>query len=181
MQNSLTSYYQKAGRLLLLSMLVYTILPAVISCGTGLMALCDMTSDNQSSDFAVCCPSQNTADNETLPLITDLAGTANHCDIPAEKDDARTSDCGSCDCIITSSTTAALNADAVVQQNRSETSLQLEQLANQLSAYFNTASAAESESGITASVNASLSKAALQFEQRPHHTSLRIQHCSYLI
>lgn len=146
------------------------------------MALCDMSGDDQKAVELICCPSQTvTANSANLPLITDLAANASHCDVPVEKDDARTTDCGSCDCSITTSTSAVVSSDAVVQQNRTETSLQLEQLSNQLATYLNTASAAESESGLTASVNTSLSKAALLFEQRPQHTPLRIQHCSYLI
>ncbi|MCH8557887.1 MAG: hypothetical protein LAT84_08700 [Balneolia bacterium] len=159
-------------------MLLYTIIPAAVSCATGIVALCDM---NAEAETMTCCPSQSGAQNDAgLPLITDLAPSSSHCDMPSQDTKQTAPLCSGCDCAISAETSSALYSEAVVALKKNTSG---ELLAKQFESVY---SFSALFSALTVSKSASLSgasfdRAQIDFNTRSTATPLRVKHCTYLI
>lgn len=172
------SHIKSTGRLLLLSMLFYTLIPAAISCATGITVLCDM---NTEAETMSCCPSQTaTQNNAGIPLIADLVPSSSHCDMPSKASEPTVPSCSGCDCAISAATSPTLLSEVVVfpKNNAAE-----ELLAKQLASHY-TFSALFTEltdPKLRLLSEPSVDRAQIDFNIRSTATPLRVKHCTYLI
>jgi len=178
-----SSYYTMAGRILVLSMLLYTFAPVAISCGASLMALCSMSEgapeENTSEATMSCCSVTGKVQGNTAGMqqIYDEPAADAACHKAGSED---TSDavqhCSSCECTISSSKTIAAESQAPSVKPEGEQLVTI-LAAQQVALLVALITIAQPELDEPASLRAHIH----EYKQRAQATPLRITHCSYLI